>query len=351
MSAWAEQDNETLVCVRKWQETPDCVSFELADPHRERHFNFKPGQFANLGFSINGQTVYRSYSISSQAQQPYLRFTVKRVAQGLVSQHVVDELKLGDSVAAMKPQGRFNSTDCAPKSRVLLISAGCGITPVMAMAKAWLAESSDKQNDAREIDFLHIARNPEQTIYWQELQQLAAQHSNFHLKLLLKDAGESGFAQGRLTQETLIEQVPDVLERSVYLCGPEGFMQDVSGYLQALGFDMADCHQESFSPEMTLINEEDSAPTVRQQVKIRVPAFGVEVDAPSEKVLLEALETGKLPIIAACRSGICGSCKCRVLDGRVRRLSQETLSEEEIEQGYVLACSTLAESDVELALN
>ncbi|MBJ6934446.1 2Fe-2S iron-sulfur cluster binding domain-containing protein, partial [Vibrio cholerae] len=89
-------------------------------------------------------------------------------------------------------------------------------------------------------------------------------------------------------------------------------------------------------------------PTVRQQVKIRVPAFGVEVDAPSEKVLLEALVSGKLPVIARCRSGICGSCKCREQDGRVRRLSQETLSEEEIEQGYVLACSTLAESDVEL---
>ncbi|MCG6354258.1 FAD-binding oxidoreductase, partial [Vibrio alginolyticus] len=145
-----EQDILELVCARKWMETPDCVSFELALPDTAA-FDFKPGQFASLGFEIAGQTVFRAYSISSMPTQSVLQFTVKRVAGGQVSTHVVESLKAGDVIRVMKPQGQFNMVDCPPREKVVLISAGCGITPVMSMARTWLAQGNVA------IDFLHVA--------------------------------------------------------------------------------------------------------------------------------------------------------------------------------------------------
>ncbi|EKO3960475.1 2Fe-2S iron-sulfur cluster-binding protein [Vibrio fluvialis] len=341
MSAWAEQDILELVCARKWAETADCVSFELASPDASVGFDFKPGQFASLGFDIAGQTEYRAYSISSLPQQSVLRFTVKRVAGGKVSGHVLESLSQGDVIRVMKPQGLFNNVDCAARDKVVLISAGCGITPVMSMARSWLEQGNV------DIDFLHVARSLTETIYANELEQLAQRYSQFHLKLLLKEAGGTQHAQGRLDQSWLNTLIPDLHERTVYLCGPVGFMQDVKCYLEALDFNMQHFYQESFTPTVA----EHTQASVAESVRVRVDAFGADIEAPSESFLLEALETGQLPIIAACRSGICGSCKCRVTSGTVRSHSQETLSAEEIEQGYVLACSTVLESDVEIALN
>ncbi|MCG3723470.1 FAD-binding oxidoreductase [Vibrio cincinnatiensis] len=341
MSAWADQEILDLVCQEKWQETPDVVSFELVSDS-PLSFDFKPGQFANLGFEMDGKTQYRSYSISSTPSQNKLCFTVKKVAGGKVSQHVVERLKVGDTIQAMKPQGQFNSIDCAvEQKKVLLISAGCGITPVMSMAKSWL-----EQGDI-DITFLHVARDKAHTIYFSELESLNEQYSQFHLHLLLKDAVGTEYPQGRLNQAWLEQLIPDLHQRTVFLCGPVSFMQDVQHYLQALQFNMQNFYQESFTPST---QEQPITSQTKSQVTVKVPAFGVEVDAPSNSVLLEALETGKLPIIAACRSGICGSCKCQVKQGSVRSTSQETLTNEEIAQGYVLACSAIVESDVDIAL-
>lgn len=343
MSAWADQEILDLVCQAKWQETPDCVSFELSGSEALDHFYFKPGQFANLGFEIDGKTEYRAYSISSLPQQSVLRFTVKKVAGGKVSQHVVEKLKIGDPIRVMRPQGQFNNVDCVlENNKALLISAGCGITPVMSMAKTWL-----RQGDV-DVTFLHVAPHKTRTIYFDELEALAELYPQFQLKLLLKDATETQYPQGRLTKTWLETLVPDLSQHTVYLCGPVSFMQDVKQYLHELQFNMQNFYQESFTPSQ----REEPAPSTQptSQVKVTVPTFGVEVDAPSESVLLDALESGQLPIIAACRSGICGSCKCQVKQGTVRSTSQETLTSEEIEQGYVLACSSLIESDVEVAL-
>lgn len=339
MSAWAEQEIIELVCERKWSETADCVSFELSSPRAPIAFDFYPGQFASLGFNIEGHTEYRAYSISSAPQQSSLQFTVKRVEGGKVSAHIQDTLRPGERVQVMKPQGRFNTVDCPPRDKVLLISAGCGITPVMSMAKKWLAQG------AIDIEFLHIARHWSDTIYAEELQQLAGVYPQFHLRLLLKDAAGSGYEQGRLDQQRLAGLIADLHQRSVYLCGPVGFMQDVQRYLEGLGFDMTHFYQESFTPHVS-----PSLAGAEQAWRVKVAAFGVDLEAPSDRVLLEALESGKLPIIAACRSGICGSCKCRVTSGQVRMQSQQTLTEQEIEQGYVLACSAVPESDVEVEL-
>ena len=337
-----------LRCIEKWFETEDCVSI-LLSAEGEQAFQFKPGQFVTLGVKIEEKTEYRAYSISSIAGEAFLQLTIKRVVDGKVSNYIVDNLSVGDDVECLAPTGEFNCIDHPPieieqQKKVLLISAGCGITPVYAMANAWLRESATV-----DIAFLHVAKSTQQTIYFDKLVALAKQHSQFNLKLLLKDAKSSGYPQGRLSAEWLETLVPDLKQRTVYLCGPSQFMLDTADYLKQLDFDMNQFYQESFTPAVEPEKVEQSD-TEGESVSIEVPSFGKTLQANKGALLADALEQGGVPLIVACRSGICGSCKCKLTIGQVETSSSSPLTEEEIAQGYVLACSSTLTSDVSVEL-
>ncbi len=180
--------------------------------------------------------------------------------------------------------------------------------------------------------------------------------------MLLKDSGGTLAPQGRLDKNWLVKLSPDILDRTVYLCGPVGFMQNIESYLKELEFNMENFYQESFTPanpntdslaNSNTASEESQAEASADSngaVKVFVPAFGAEVEAEAGTPLADSLEKAGVPIIIACRSGICGSCKCKVTKGSVESSSQETLTPEQIEQGYVLVCSSTIQSDVEVEL-
>ncbi|ACH64164.1 iron-sulfur cluster-binding protein [Aliivibrio fischeri MJ11] len=330
-----------LRCDKKWQETDDTISLQLISEHKET-FDFKPGQFVSIGIEIADKMEYRAYSISSVPNQDFLQLTIKRVEGGKVSNYLIDQLNEGDEVAVLAPTGPFNSIDCKSRKKVALLSAGCGITPVMSMAKSWIAQNNDI-----DITFIHMAKSPEHTIYFDELQYLNNQHANFNLKLLLKNPQFTDYPQGRLDQEWLTKLCPDLVERSVFLCGPTNFMEDMKKYVEAIGLDMVHFFQESFTPIEAEVSGTAHASGV---VQFEVPAFGVSKEIDKGATLADVLEESGVPIIIACRSGMCGSCKCKVTKGEVSRTSTETLSEEDIAQGYTLACSSQAQSDVEVSL-
>ncbi|WP_087016415.1 hybrid-cluster NAD(P)-dependent oxidoreductase [Thaumasiovibrio subtropicus] len=342
---WQGNQAVTLRCVDKFHETADTVSIKLADLSESLCFEFKAGQFISLGVEIDGKMAFRAYSLSSLSGDDYLQLTIKRVDGGKVSNYLLDQLLIGDTVQALPPAGDFNCIDHPPlvvegQQKALLISAGCGITPVFAMAKQWLHNASGV-----DVTFLHIARSQSETIYLDELETYHAAYADFNLALLLKHRGETSYPEGRLNATWLQVLVPDFKQRTVYLCGPNPFMQDVQGYLSELGFDMANFFQESFSPVT-----KDSAEAHDAGLNVKVPDFSQSIVAHKGQVLAEVLEGAGLPLIVACRSGICGSCKCKVREGDVSSTSMETLTAEEIEQGYVLACSSTLESDVEVEL-
>lgn len=343
-SLWTNNDPISLQCDQKWFETDDTITLQLSHVSQQA-FNFKPGQFVSLGVEIDGKMEYRAYSISTKPNEPFIQLTIKRVELGKVSNYLIDQFSVGDIILALAPTGPFNSIDCAPKTKVALLSAGCGITPVMAMARTWLAENKDI-----DITFIHMAKSADKTIYFKDLEALDAQHENFSLKLLLKDNSGTRHQQGRLNKEWLSSLCPDITERTVYLCGPTLFMQDMEANVLALGLPAEHFHQESFTPIETHLDSSanESASGV---VQFEVPAFGVASEVAQGANLADVLEENGVPIIIACRSGMCGSCKCKVTKGEVSRTSTETLSEADIENGYTLACSSQIQSDVEVSLN
>ncbi|WP_086980845.1 hybrid-cluster NAD(P)-dependent oxidoreductase [Vibrio aphrogenes] len=349
---WPDNGAVSLICKRKWAETSTSVSVTLAPESGEPLcFDFIPGQFITLGIEIDGKMEYRAYSLSSIPNQTELQLTIKRVVDGKVSNYIVDSLEEGHVVSVLKPAGEFH-IEQPHGERIVLLSAGCGITPVMSMAKTLLADD----NDNTDIHFIHAATALDQVIYHQELLEMAASHERFHLDVMLEDAKGSHYLEGRLTQAALKQYCPDIADRSAFLCGPVGFMAAMQENLQALGMNMDYFYQESFTPaeseqpEVTQQGLADKAQAL-SQASVFVPTFDAQVEVKVGSVLIDALEAAKVPVIAACRSGICGSCKCKVTQGEYTRTSTATLTEEELEQGFVLACSCQIGSDVEVALN
>lgn len=338
--AWFDSETIQLTCTKKWFETPDSVSFELSSDSEHDSFDFKAGQFSSLGFDIEGKKAFRAYSISSVPGEQRLKFTVKRVPNGLVSNHIVDSLSVGNKVDAQAPVGQFNSVDCVPKQKVLMLSAGCGVTPIMSMVDQWLVQEANI-----DIEFFHLAKSKQDAIYFDKLVELNRSVDHFNLNMLLEDNAGTTFPQGLISLDWINKLVADFRERTVYLCGPTGFMEAVKSALEEAQFDMSQFYQESFTP--TQVNTDVGEGVV----KVAVPDFGVELEADEGSLLIDALEKGGVPVIAACRSGICGSCKCKVKVGQVESTSFETLSDEDRANGYVLACSSTIKSDVEVSLN
>ncbi|MGH8355314.1 MAG: glycine-betaine demethylase subunit GbcB, partial [Pseudomonas sp.] len=162
-------------CVKVIQETWDVRTFcFMAD--QPIMFFFKPGQFVTLELEIDGQPIMRSYTISSSPSVPYsFSLTIKRVPGGKVSNWLHDTLKEGDELPVHGPVGLFNAIDF-PADKVLFLSGGVGITPVMSMSR-WFFDT----NGNVDMVFVHSARTPKDIIYHRELRHMASRIENFKL--------------------------------------------------------------------------------------------------------------------------------------------------------------------------
>lgn len=315
-----------LRCIGRHQETPDCVTLRwVADVPMV----FKPGQFISLQVPVAGQTLTRAYTIaSSPTQGDYVEITVKRVEGGRVSTVITQDVHPGTVLDALPPAGKFYLNTEQLPDRLVLLSAGCGITPMLSMTRYLLATGSPVP-----IHFMHSARNRANSIACAELEALAAQYPQLDLHWCWSEQG------GRLDVARLPGQIPDLLTAEIFACGPDAYMQQIAATLQHAGVPAARIHLEDFAPQHMAI-------TATENWRVHAAQYQKTAEAKPGQTLLDALESEQLPIIGACRAGVCGSCKCKVTSGTTASSHTDTLSEQDIRDGYVLACSTVVHSDV-----
>jgi len=325
-----------LVCVERRSETSDSVTFVLV-PSEPGCFSYRPGQFVLVGADLAG-SPRRAYSLCSTPTRPEtIAITVKRVDGGIVSNWLHDHVFVGSRLKVSPPAGSFFLPDETLPPDLILISAGCGITPVMGMVR-WLI---DQGYDGC-IHFIHRARNRENVIFRDELFALAARHANFRLHAALSQAvGRSESRNESFVKEALEGALSDVVTARAFLCGPVDYMENVKRWLGDIGIKPDHIFSEAFfQPSLPV------ASGAAQAFVVDGPAFDKALPIQSGQSLLDALEQGGVPITGGCRAGVCGACRCRVTAGTVAVTSHETLSSDDITVGYVLACSTTATSDL-----
>ncbi|UJF19730.1 hybrid-cluster NAD(P)-dependent oxidoreductase [Vibrio sp. SS-MA-C1-2] len=335
-----------LVLKQRNDETHDSVSF-IFETKEGHSFNFKAGQFVTISVEIEGKTHYRAYSISSAPKTKQLQLMIKRVEDGVVSNWMIDHLAIDDQITVFNVAGQFNLSDNTHKEKLLLVSAGCGITPVLSMAKALL--TAKVKSPELDITFLHCARDKDNIIFHKELLALSEQYPQFHVALVLRDIADPDnqvqlpVTQGRINREKMAVICPDLADRSLLLCGPVEFMENIKTMADEQGLSANHFFHESFTPAAEELESDE-------KVTMTVNGYDLAEEVGENSLLLDDLEKHGLPIIGACRTGVCGSCKCKVTKGKVTSTSTETLTEEEIAGGYVLACSSRVKSDVTVEL-
>ncbi|MEO6299246.1 MAG: FAD-binding oxidoreductase, partial [Paracoccaceae bacterium] len=243
---WGEkswQDDEPLECAMVVPESADVASFTFRAPSGA-WFDYQPGQFLTLDLPVPGGNVQRTYTISSSPSRPLsISITVKAQFGSIGTRWMLEHLKPGVRIRAFGPLGIF-SFHRYPAKKYLFISAGSGMTPMMSMT-TWAWDSGQMPD----IVFVHAAKTPSEIIFRERLEQFANRVPGLQLRFTVEEADPfrawPGF-RGRLSQIMLGLMAPDYLDREVFCCGPEPFMQAVRDMLGALGYDMAHYHQESF---------------------------------------------------------------------------------------------------------
>ena len=327
----------SLRCIGRRADTHDVTSWQFVAAEG----TLPPvlaGQCVTLHTEIDGQPQCRAYTLSSSPQDACWQVTIKDV--GLVSHHLHQTLQLGDEIRVDGPFGDFNLA-VLPCERPLLLSAGSGITPMWAMLRDELAKRPNA-----DIRFIHSARSPEDVIFASDLAALAEAHAGVRHALVLEQAPAAYPWVGRLTPAMLRELAPDLLARHVYLCGPAPYMAAVCTMLAELGLPAEQLHQESFGlPAGT----SSTAPVAAgsDHFWLTLKKSGKKVKILPGQTLLAALEGAGETMMAACRAGVCGACRCTTI-GEIERQSVMTLSAQDLESGVALACSCTARGDVSL---
>lgn len=340
-----QQGEMKVLCVQITQETHDVNSFCFTSD-TPMIFNFKPGQYVMMTAQIDGKPISRFYSISTSPARPYnFSITIKRVPGGLMSNWMHEHFHEGDYISIEGPQGNFNFINL-PSKKALMLSGGSGITPVMSMAR-WLY---DMASDV-DIHFVHSARSPQDIIFYQELQAMDARWPNFRFSVVcegsLAGISWSGY-RGFLNAEMLHQMVPDLEERTIYVCGPEGYMQAVRNIMTTLALPEEQYHEESFGGQST--NSAETAETLKTESDLKpIITFsktGKTTEADSSETLLDIAAKSGIWIASACRMGFCGSCKVKTSNGEVICNHTGGITDTEMDEGYILTCCSYAKGNV-----
>ena len=346
---WDPEGDDTLICCAVRRETHDVATF-VFEASQPRLFAYRPGQFMTFEFEVEGQSIYRCYTLASAPTRPNrVSITVKRTPGGAVSGWLHDTLKPGMRVKALGPMGDFTSA-AFPAAKYLFLSAGSGITPLMSMTRT----HHDLASDA-DIAFVHSARSPADLIFGDELALMARERPGLTVTTLCEtDAADrvwNGY-RGRLDLAKLSLIAPDFRERETFVCGPSPYMAAVREMLAGAGFDMARHHEESF--DFAALNAEHAdAPAGEAGAELAAKTYKVEftksrrtIDCPDDRFVLEAAKTAGMRLPSSCTKGMCGTCKSRLVSGTVEMTPAGGIRQREIDQGLILICCSRPTSDL-----
>lgn len=334
---WA--DSEELECSAVVPEAPGTATFSFISPSGAM-FRHLPGQFVTLELPVPGGTVWRTYTISSSPSRPLcLSVTVKAQEGSIGTRWMMDHLKPGMRIRASGPAGIF-TLPRRERNKYLFISAGSGVTPSLAMT-TYLYD----RGTGVDVNFINCARRPSEIIARQRLEQMASRVPGIKLTFIVEEDDPyiawTGY-RGRLNQVMLGLIASDYLDRKVFCCGPEPFMNAVREMLIALGFDMENYHQESFAkPVETEAQQDipdDVVPDIQNSAQVTFAGSSVSADCTEADTLLAVARSAGIVIPSGCTFGVCGTCKIRKLSGQVHMVHSGGISEDDIEDGYVLAC-------------
>jgi 3-ketosteroid 9alpha-monooxygenase subunit B len=318
------------------RETDDASSFVLDVPGELAGlFSYRPGQFCTFRVHIAGVEQLRSYSMSSAPETDRdLTVTVKRVAGGLVSNWMLDNLTAGDVLEVTKPAGVFCPQETGRP--VMALCGGSGITPVMSVAKHVLSTSG------RDFKLLYANRDRASVIFDQALHALSDRYAG-RVELRSHFDTDGGF----LTAEAVGDFARGGLDGDFYICGPGPFMDLVESSLGDLGVAPERIFIERFLVEQqekdaqALAPSSDTSTDIPAQVTVILGGKTTVIDYHARDTVLETARRGGLRPPFSCEAGNCATCMAFLKSGSVTMRANNALTDDEVAEGWILTCQSL----------
>lgn len=368
------------------KETKDSVSFVFDIPKEYQSlFFYTPAQFLTFEFKIKNKTFLRSYSLSSSNfVDKNLKTTVKRVKNGIVSNYMIDNLKIGDTLLSRKPAGKLFKPpkDLKPK-HYFLFAGGSGITPLFSIIKTVLL--SDSKN---KVTLFYANKEESNVIYQPELIQVLTHYKNqFNIVYIFSQSknNQSKNILGRLQTKHLEKYFFNITVNNphhlYYLCGPLGFMSTVELFLIQKNTKKIQIHKENFysatqkkqllselsvdqklssppqntepselEPEISLIGKQGIGNPITKNIPKIIKAIidkeSIEIPAQKDIPILEQLLSAGYSPPFSCLSGSCMSCMAVLNKGKIHQQERGILEEENLKNHEILTCQATPQSQL-----
>jgi ring-1,2-phenylacetyl-CoA epoxidase subunit PaaE len=335
-------------------ETRDTIAVTFAvPPELQDSFRFQQGQHLTLRATIDDEDVRRSYSICSAVQEGALRVAIKRTQGGLFSSWANETIKPGLTLDVMPPMGHFNvPLDAANVKHYLAFAAGSGITPILSIIKTTLAAEPHSR-----FTLFYGNRASSSVIFKDELSDLKDTYMD-RLKLayvMSREQQDIELFNGRITKDKCAlflqhwVRVDDI--DVAFICGPEDMMLGVSEALQEAGMPKSNIKIELFAASIPKHQHKPRAldpAAARHETEVTVimdgSASSFTMDQDKESLLDAGLRAG-VDMRYSCKGGVCSTCRCKLLEGKVDMDVNYALEDYEIARGYVLSCQSFPITD------
>ncbi len=313
----------------------DAVNLVFEKPS---NFDYQPGQFITVISEVAGKKIRRAYSLcSTPFEDEHPAVTVKRVPEGAMSNYLNDHIKAGDEVEVMEPMGLFTTNyDSTNTRNAVFFGGGSGITPLISIIRSVLLKEPDSK-----ATLVYANRSPEYIIFKELINQLQETHSGRFSAIHVLEDGDADYS-GRLTNE-MISLICDSAgcddQTEFYICGPQPMMDIAFFGLEEKGFSKSQIRMESFEAGKTspkeIIATGDGG---KSEVTILLDGEEHLVTVKKSASILDTALEADLDMPYSCQSGLCTACRGKCLEGEISTDEAEGLSQEELDEGYVLTC-------------
>lgn len=339
----------TISDIHKTIPEASVLSFEIPQQLRET-FAFRPGQYLTLEFHLDGAPVRRSYSICSSPDEEVIKVGVKRVTGGLVSNHINDQLQVGDLVSVMPPDGRFVAQISEQNYKTYyLFAAGSGVTPIFSILQTVLA-----REDRSYVYLIYGNKTRDSIMFKAELDRFQEEYGDrlIIVHTLSSDRGKwsdlwstdyKEYRKGRVDEEAVrwfIDTYPPYAQNAeYYICGPGKMIENTQRVLKSLDVPDSRIHSENFGGAII----EDSVTGVEHaHLTAHLNGNQVTTEIKKGETVLRALIAAGAEPPYSCEGGVCSTCMCQITKGKVHMKNNLALTDKEVDKGYILSCQSIA---------
>lgn len=301
-------------------------------------FSYQPGQFITIISEVDGKKIRRAYSLcTTPFEDEHPAVTVKRVSEGAMSNFLNEQIKAGDELEIMEPMGMFTTEYNAANNRnAVFFGGGSGITPLISIIRSVLLKEPNSKTT-----LVYANRSQEYIIFKELIDQLQSLHPERFKAIHILENGEADFS-GRITPE-IISSICDTTgvndQTEYYICGPQPMMDITFDGLSATGVAKDQIRMESFeagktSPKEIIATSADG----NSEVTILLDGEEHLVSVKKNASILDTALAADIDMPYSCQSGLCTACRGKCIEGEISTDEAEGLSQEELDEGYVLTC-------------